>query len=39
MDKVNDSTRLVEDWVTEIQGEAQNSIQKVNEKLHTCGNS
>jgi hypothetical protein len=39
MDKVNDSIRLVENRVTEIQGEAENSIQKVNEKLYTCRNS
>jgi predicted Rossmann fold nucleotide-binding protein DprA/Smf involved in DNA uptake len=39
MDKVNDNIRFVENRVTEIQVEAQNSIQKVNEKLHTCGKS
>ena len=35
MDKVNNSVRLVEDRVTEIQAVAQNSIQKVNTEI-TC---
>ena len=33
MDKVKDSVRLVEDRVTEVQGAAQNSIQKVNTEI------
>jgi len=39
MDKVKESVRLVEDRVTEFQAVAENSVQKVTQKLHTCGYS